>query len=72
MPQLSTRKLIVLDAKTEKEFLSDIQEALRKVRHELENEVAEAIVGENIALAERLVFPITRLRKLSDLIRQGA
>ena len=72
MPQISTCKSIVLDEKNERDVPTDIQETLRQIRHDLENELAEAIVEENIMLAERLVFPITRLRKLSETIRQGS
>ena len=70
MPQLSAFKLIILEADSEDDLFSDLQNSLRQVRHDLENEVAEAIVDENIALAERLMFPISRLRKLSEQYRQ--
>ena len=70
MPQLSAFKLIILEADSEDDLFSDLQNSLRQVRHDLENEVAEAIVDENIALAERLMFPISRLRKLSEQYQQ--
>ena len=68
MPQISTCRLIVLDAKSEESVFTDIQDTICQVKHDLENEVSEAIMEENVTLAERLVLPISRLRKLSELI----
>lgn len=68
MPQLSSCKLILVDADSKDVIVSKVKETLNRLEQDLENEISGAIVEENVDLAERLMLPISRVKKLSAFL----
>ena len=65
MPQLLSNKFVIVESSDIDSFISDVADRLRRIKQELNNEISDAIVEENVSLAERLMLPHSHLENLA-------
>jgi hypothetical protein len=65
MPQLLSNRFIIVDSSDIDSFVSEVADRLRGIKQELNNEISDAIVEENVSLAERLMLPHSHMEHLA-------
>ena len=79
MPQLSSNlsscRFVIVDTGDIDTLISNVTDQIRQIRQTLNNEIADAVVAENVSLAERLMLPYSHLDEVIHSLeahRQGA
>ena len=68
MPQMLSNRFVIVDPSDIDSFVSEVVDRLRRIKQELNNEISDAIVEENVSLAERLMLPHSHLEQLAGYL----
>ncbi len=70
MPQISANRIGPIRSQSMGSFAAEATRILDTLSQDLDREICRALAEDNNALAERLIFPFTRAKKLARHMRQ--